>query len=292
MLDEANSSARTASDRCRVPRRSSVRLPIRRAGIRVAYLPAESDSGMFGGNSNWRGPIWMPVNALDRPRAASVLRILRQRLHDRMPTGSGRMMTLYQVAEEIRAAGEHLPERCRRSPSGLRRHARSFRRIRIGAICMLFYEYFHGDNGAGLGASHQTGWTGLIATLMQLFATRTAEQALEVPKSEPIPEPSPATSAAWRRRSEARRRHLRHLLLRVSVPRDSGWSALQSGRNRREGSTRASRLPAASSESHRHGIRRRSVCSPRLPSTAAIANRPEVGRPLRAFSAVREVTIR
>ena len=130
---------------------------------RVGYLPAESDTGMFGGNSNWRGPIWMPVNAL-------IIRALLQ-YHAyygddftvECPTGSGRQMTLYQVAEEISAASERdLPARRRRPATGLRRHARSSRRIRTGATSP-FYEYFHGDNGAGLGASHQTGWTGVIA---------------------------------------------------------------------------------------------------------------------------------
>ena len=127
-----------------------------------AYLPAESDSGMFGGNSNWRGPIWMPVNAL-------IIRALLQ-YHAyygddftiECPTGSGRLMTLDEVAEEIsRRLASDLPTGQDRPPTRLRRQRRQLPgRPAAGGIYILFYEYFHGDNGAGLGASHQTGWTG------------------------------------------------------------------------------------------------------------------------------------
>ena len=128
---------------------------------RVGYLPAESDTGMFGGNSNWRGPIWMPVNALIIRALLQYYSYYGDDFTVECPTGSGRQMNLYQVAEEIgTAAGEHLPEGQGWPASGLRRVRRSSRKIRTGAICLLFYEYFHGDNGAGLGASHQTGWTG------------------------------------------------------------------------------------------------------------------------------------
>ena len=89
-------------------------------------------------------------------------------------------MNLYQVAEEIARRLANIFLRGRgRPPAGLRRHRRSSRTTRTGAICILFYEYFHGDNGAGLGASHQTGWTGVVARLMHLFATITPERALE-----------------------------------------------------------------------------------------------------------------
>jgi hypothetical protein len=150
---------------------------------RVSYLPAESDSGMFGGNSNWRGPIWMPVNGL-------IIRALLQ-YHTyygkdftvECPTGSGRYMNLYEVAEEIarRSGSIFLRDSHGRRPvhGGMRRfqedpHWRDY---------LLFYEYFHGDNGAGLGASHQTGWTGIVARGMHLFATSTAEQFLELGKA-------------------------------------------------------------------------------------------------------------
>jgi hypothetical protein len=149
---------------------------------RVSYLPAESDSGMFGGNSNWRGPIWMPVNGL----------ILRALLHYyayygndftvECPTGSGRHMNLYQVAEEIhrRLANIFLRDKHGRRP--VYGGARKFQEDPHWRDLILFYEYFHGDNGAGLGASHQTGWTGLVARGMHLFATTTAEQVRELGK--------------------------------------------------------------------------------------------------------------
>jgi hypothetical protein len=145
---------------------------------RVSYVPAESDSGMFGGNSNWRRPVWMPVNAL----------IIRALIHYHLyygdeftidcPTDSGRRMTLYEVAEEIaRRLGNIFlgDEQGRRPVYG---GARKFQEDPHWRDCLLFYEYFHGDNGAGLGASHQTGWTGIIARTLHLFATLAPERAL------------------------------------------------------------------------------------------------------------------
>jgi hypothetical protein len=150
--------------------------------FRVSYLPAESDTGMFGGNSNWRGPIWMPVNGL----------IIRALLHYHTyygneftiecPTGSGRHMNLYQVAEEIsrRLANIFLKGKDGRRP--VYGGTQKFQEDPHWRDLILFYEYFHGDNGAGLGASHQTGWTGGIARSMHLFATTTSEQMLELGK--------------------------------------------------------------------------------------------------------------
>jgi hypothetical protein len=151
---------------------------------RVAYLPAESDNGMFGGNSNWRGPIWMPVNAM-------IVRALFQ-YHSfygddftvECPTGSGRVMTLFEVAEEL---NRRLASIFLRGADGRRPvygGTRKFQEDPHWRDLVLFYEYFHGDNGAGLGASHQTGWTGLIARGLQLFAARVsdhsqADEALE-----------------------------------------------------------------------------------------------------------------
>jgi hypothetical protein len=145
---------------------------------RVSYLPAESDTGMFGGNSNWRGPIWMPVNAL-------VIRALLQyyawygdNFTVECPTGSGRRMNLYQVAEEIarRLGTMFLKDAAGRRP--VYGGARKFQEDPHWRDCLLFYEYFHGDNGAGLGASHQTGWTGVIARTLHLFATLTPQSVL------------------------------------------------------------------------------------------------------------------
>jgi hypothetical protein len=146
---------------------------------RVSYLPAESDTGMFGGNSNWRGPIWMPVNAL-------IIRALMQYYvyygNDfivECPTGSGRKMNLYQVAEEIsrRLANIFLKDKDGRRP--VYGGTRKFQEDPHWRDCLQFFEYFHGDNGAGLGANHQTGWTGVIARLMHLFATMNPETLLE-----------------------------------------------------------------------------------------------------------------
>jgi hypothetical protein len=146
---------------------------------RVAYLPAESDTGMFGGNSNWRGPIWMPVNALIVRALMQYYLYFGDDFTVECPTGSGRHMTLYQVAEEIarRLSGLFL-----RAPDGRRPvygGTRKFQDDPHWRDCVLFYEYFHGDNGAGLGASHQTGWTGVIARIMHVFATLTPEQTLQ-----------------------------------------------------------------------------------------------------------------
>ena len=147
---------------------------------RVDYLPGESDTGMFGGNSNWRGPIWMPVNALVIRALLNYYTYFGDAFQVECPTGSGRMMTLYQVAEELtrRLSNIFLKDKNGRRP--VYGGTQKFQTDPHWRDCILFYEYFHGDNGAGLGASHQTGWTGVIARLMHLFATTTAEQALQL----------------------------------------------------------------------------------------------------------------
>jgi hypothetical protein len=148
----------------------------------VSYLPAESDSGMFGGNSNWRGPIWMPVNGLIVRALLQYYLYYGDAFTVECPTGSGRQMTLYQVAEELsgRLAGIFL-----RDADGKRAvygGTRKFQEDPHWRDLILFYEYFHGDNGAGLGASHQTGWTGIVARLMHLFATSTSAELLDLGK--------------------------------------------------------------------------------------------------------------
>jgi hypothetical protein len=147
--------------------------------FRVSYLPAESDTGMFGGNSNWRGPIWMPVNGLIIRALLQYYAFYGDAFTIECPTGSGRRMTLYQVAEELarRLASIFLRDQDGRRP--VYGGARKFQEDPHWRDYILFYEYFHGDNGAGLGASHQTGWTGIVARAMHLFATTTAEQVLE-----------------------------------------------------------------------------------------------------------------
>jgi hypothetical protein len=158
---------------------------------RVAYLPAESDTGMFGGNSNWRGPIWMPVNALIIRALLQYYEYYGDGFTVECPTGSGRRMTLYQVAEEI---GRRLANIFVRDAGGDRPvygGTRKFQEDLHWRDHILFYEYFHGDNGAGLGASHQTGWTGVVARSLHLFATMSAGQVLEGGKREFFPAAAP-----------------------------------------------------------------------------------------------------
>jgi hypothetical protein len=149
---------------------------------RVSYLPAESDTDMFGGNSNWRGPIWVPVNALNIRALLQYYTYFGEDFKVECPTGSGRQMTLYQVAEEI---ARRLSSIFLKDENGRRPVVGGFRKFQEDPHWReypLFYEYFHGDNGAGLGASHQTGWTGVIARLMHLFASTTPAQVLALGK--------------------------------------------------------------------------------------------------------------
>jgi hypothetical protein len=134
---------------------------------RVDYEPAESSTGLFGGNSNWRGPIWMPVNYLLIESLQKFDYCLGSDFKVECPIGSGQMMSLWEVAAEL---SRRLTRIFLRNADG--------RRPVYGGIAkfqtdphwrdlILFHEYFHGDNGAGIGASHQTGWTGLVAKLIQ-----------------------------------------------------------------------------------------------------------------------------
>jgi hypothetical protein len=151
---------------------------------KVEYLPAESNNAMFGGNSNWRGPIWMPVNALLIRGLNNLYPFYGDDFKVECPTGSGHYMTLFEVSKEI----------ARRLSSIFLRDASGKRPVYGGSTkfqddphwrdYILFHEYFHGDNGAGLGASHQTGWTGIIARSLDLFARVSQEDALNIPKAE------------------------------------------------------------------------------------------------------------
>ncbi len=145
----------------------------------VSYLPAESDSGMFGGNSNWRGPIWMPVNALIIRALLHYYRHYGNAFTVECPTGSGKQMNLYQVAEEITRRLANIFLRDKKGRRAVFGAARKFQEDPHWRDCLLFYEYFHGDNGAGIGASHQTGWTGVIARMMHFFAAVKPEALLE-----------------------------------------------------------------------------------------------------------------
>jgi hypothetical protein len=161
---------------------------------------------MFGGNSNWRGPIWMPVNAL----------IIRALLHFHLyygdnfkvecPTGSGKLMNLFEVSREI---ANRLAAIFKRDESGQRPvygGATKFQTDPHWRDLVLFYEYFHGDNGAGLGASHQTGWTGVVGALISLFGQLNEKEWLEsgiafgvkqekVPSMDVQEEPAPKVAA-------------------------------------------------------------------------------------------------
>ena len=144
----------------------------------VQYLPAESNNGMFGGNSNWRGPVWMPVNALIIRALLNLYAFYGNEFTVECPTGSGTQMNLFQVAEELtrRLAGTFRRDGDRRPVYG---GSKKFQDDPHWRDLILFYEYFHGDNGAGLGASHQTGWTGLVAPLVDLFGRLDAKSVLE-----------------------------------------------------------------------------------------------------------------
>jgi len=149
---------------------------------RVSYLPAESDTGMFGGNSNWRGPIWMPVNAVLIRALLSFYLYYGDSFKVECPTGSGKMMNLFEVAAEI---GRRLSSIFLRDGSGHRPvygGTDKFQKDPYWRDYVLFYEYFHGDNGAGIGASHQTGWSGLAALFIHMFGRLDAKQFLELGK--------------------------------------------------------------------------------------------------------------
>ncbi len=151
--------------------------------FRVPYLPGESDTGMFGGNSNWRGPIWMPVNALIIRALLQYYAYYGNDVHHRMSH------RLRQQDEPLSSRRGNLSQRLAnmflKDKSGRRPvngGEQKFQEDPHWRDCLQFYEYFHGDNGAGLGANHQTGWTGVIARAMHLFATTNAEQVLQLGK--------------------------------------------------------------------------------------------------------------
>jgi len=149
---------------------------------KVQYLPAESNTGMFGGNSNWRGPIWLPVNALILRGLMQMYAYYGDDFKVECPTGSGTYMTLFEVAQEI---SRRLGKIFLRDENGKRPvygGTKKFQDDPYWRDYIQFYEYFHGDNGAGLGANHQTGWTGLIARILDLHARVKAEDVLRDPK--------------------------------------------------------------------------------------------------------------
>jgi len=152
--------------------------------FKVQYLPAESNTGMFGGNSNWRGPVWMPVNVLLIRGLLNLYQFYGDDFKVECPTGSGTYMTLFEVAKEI---GRRLSAIFLRDENGKRPvygGTNKFQDDPHWKDYILFYEYFHGDNGAGLGASHQTGWTGTIARSLDLFARMKPPEMRKTAKSD------------------------------------------------------------------------------------------------------------
>jgi len=154
--------------------------------FKVQYLPAESDNGMFGGNSNWRGPVWMPVNLLLIRGLLNLYQFYGDDFKVECPTGSGNFMTLFEVAKEIarRLSSIFLRDENGRRP--VYGGTKKFQEDPHWKDYILFYEYFHADNGAGLGASHQTGWTGVIARTLDLFARVKPADVLQIAKSDMV----------------------------------------------------------------------------------------------------------
>jgi hypothetical protein len=151
--------------------------------FRVSYIPAESDSGMFGGNSNWRGPVWLPVNAIILRALLAYYLYYGDNFKIECPTGSGQMMNLFEVSKEIanRLTNIFLLDQDGRRP--VYGGTEKFQSDPSWRDHLLFYEFFHGDNGAGLGASHQTGWTGLVAKIIQLYGALDPKKLLEAGKA-------------------------------------------------------------------------------------------------------------
>jgi|HubBroStandDraft_6_1064221.scaffolds.fasta_scaffold00435_15 Glycosyl hydrolase family 63 C-terminal domain len=147
---------------------------------RVDYLPAESDTGMFGGNSNWRGPIWMPVNALIIRSLLNFYLYYGDNFKIECPTGSGKLMNLFEVSKELADRLSRIFTRDEHGRRPVYGGTEKFQSDPHWRDHILFYEYFHGDNGAGLGASHQTGWTGLVAKIIELYGFLDPKRALEV----------------------------------------------------------------------------------------------------------------
>jgi len=152
----------------------------------VKYLPAESDTGMFGGNSNWRGPIWLPLNMLILRGLLQFYLYYGDAFKIECPTGSGRTMNLFEVTMEL---ARRITRIFLRDDNGRRPvygGTEIFQSDPHWRDHILFYEYFHGDNGAGLGASHQTGWTGLVAKLIQMLNVLDAQTVLKSRNTRPV----------------------------------------------------------------------------------------------------------
>jgi len=160
---------------------------------RVSYEPGESTDALFGGNSNWRGPVWMPVNYMLIENLRRFYQFYGDGLTVECPTGSGTMMTLNQVADEL---GRRLLSLFLRGPDGRRPVFGNYEKFQVDPQFkdyILFHEYFHGDNGRGCGASHQTGWTGLIANLINQLAAAASGAGAHQPGADRTERSTPAS---------------------------------------------------------------------------------------------------
>jgi hypothetical protein len=154
--------------------------------ISVHYVPGVGANQVFGGNSNWRGPIWMPVNMLILRALIQYYLYYGDNFKIECPTGSGRLMNLFEVSRELSARLGRIFLRDAQGRRAVYGGTEKFQTDPYWRDYILFYEYFHGDNGAGLGASHQTGWTGLIARMMQLYGMVDPKQLLEAGVAHPM----------------------------------------------------------------------------------------------------------
>jgi hypothetical protein len=142
----------------------------------VSYDPGDSTTALFGGNSNWRGPIWMPVNYLLTQALRRFCQYYGDSVQVECPTGSGRLMNLEQVADQIT---DRLVNIFRRDENGRRPvfgNNEKFQTDPNWRDYIPFYEFFHGDSGCGMGASHQTGWTALVASMISELAEERSER--------------------------------------------------------------------------------------------------------------------
>jgi hypothetical protein len=163
--------------------------------LAVRYQPAESDSGLFGGNSNWRGPIWFPVNYLLIESLQKFHHYYGEEFRIECPTGSGVYLSIEEVAAEL---SRRLTRIFLKDAQGVRPVFAHHPRLQSDPHFrdyVLFYEYFHGDSGRGVGASHQTGWTGLVAKLL-MPRRRDSEVTTDVPKGVTAPARAPSSEPA------------------------------------------------------------------------------------------------
>jgi hypothetical protein len=149
----------------------------------IQYDPGDSTSDMFGGNSNWRGPVWMPINYLIIQSVRRYGEFYQDNLLIEYPTGSGKKINLCEVADELTLRVISLFERNADGDRNIYGEYNWFYKKPENKDLVLFYEYFHGDNGRGLGASHQTGWTALVAELISEYGNRGKESNLDVENS-------------------------------------------------------------------------------------------------------------